>query len=365
MGERKLLIAWFLVLCAAMACGRTKLLDACPLCDHDARDASGKADVSAAGDVAQAAHEASAPDEPAVNCGQLTMSTSRSPADVLIVLDRSQWMGWSSTDDAACLAGNACSSRWQVMRDDLGAILDIGAYVRWGLKLFPSPGAGACGVADSVEVSLALDSPATIKGTLESTVVSDLAPLGDALRAAGTYLQELTDHSARSILLASSGVATCAIRDARVDAAPPGWSASELDAVQAAGDVHSAGIPVYVLSFDGPANAANTAEQAFLGALASAGGTTNYYSANDKQGLLNSLLPAPDPIVSCVMSLPTAPPDPDHVSVTLTGGLVPRDPTGLEGWNYTSSVAIALFGSYCDKLRRPEDVTVTIVFGCP
>lgn len=358
MSERATLMAWLLIFSASMACGRSKLREPCPLCNHDRRDASAQ-ETSAGKDATAAAREAGGPDEPAANCGTVTKSTSRIPLDVLIVLDRSDWMALSSTEDTACLAGSACISRWQATRDLLKSALEGGAYYRWGLKLFPSPGAGLCSVEDGVEVALALDAPAAVEDAIDRSAPSGLAPMGDALRAAGAYLQGLTDGYPKFILLATSGVASCEIGDGGIDAAPPGWSVSEFDAVQAAGDVRHSGIPVYVLSSESPANA-----RAFLDALAGAGGTTAHYSVNNPNAILGALFP-PQEGGSCVMSLREAPPEPDKVAVTMNGEPVPRDPGNLEGWNFADPAAIVFYGSYCERLIQLNPMKVEIVFGCP
>ena len=373
MNERSFVMMCLLACAASMACGRTQLGRACPECNQGGRDAlnpgAGVDDGSAPDRAAEAAREASGPDEPAANCGYVTMSTSRVPVDILIVLDRSASMELSSTEDVACVAGSACSSRWQVMSEALKMALAVPEYVRWGLKLYPSPGAGICGVADGVEVALALDSAAAIADAIDNAVPSGSAPVGDAIRKAGKYLQGVTDDSQKVILLATSGAAACVLSEAGLDAGPPEWSASQLDAVQAILEVHSSGIPVYVLSFDSPANAG---AHAYLDALANAGSTTAFYLANDPKVILNDLFPPQELGASCMMSLPQAPPDPENVTVTINGQLVPRDPTQLQGWDYARPDLIVFFGSSCDQLIQLNsvtvesyNVTVEIVFGCP
>ena len=370
---RTFLLVCVLAFAASMACGRSKLRGSCPACDQVGRDALGsdRDDGSVTGSPAETARDGSGPetardgsgaDELAANCGTMMVDFERRPADVLIVLDRSESMVLSSTEDAACAAGSACVSRWQVMRDTFKSVLETGAYVRWGLKLFPSPGAGTCGVKDGVEVAPALGSAAAIEAQIDGTIPSGSAPVGDAIRRAGKYLQGIDDGYWKGILFATSGAADCVASHTTVDAGSPEWSPSALDAVQAIREAQGMFIPVYVLSFDRPANAGT---QAYLNALASAGGTGVYYSANEPQDFLNALYYPGDYAPTCMISTVNVPPDPDNITVWFNGEIAPRDPADLEGWDYVSPSMIQLYGSCCDRKLTLDSVKITIVFGCP
>jgi hypothetical protein len=379
MSARTFLLVCVLAFASSMACGRSKLRDSCPACGQSGRDAPGPdtSDGSASGSAAETAGDGSEPeaardgrgpetagdgtlpDESAANCGTVMVDFERRAPNLLIVLDRSESMTLSWTEDAPCAAGSACISRWQVMRNTLKSMLETGAYIRWGLKLYPSPGAGTCGVEDGVEFALALDSSAAIAAQIDDSVTSGSAPVGDALRRAGKYLQGINDSYWKGILLVTSGAADCVASNATVDAGSPEWSASALDAVQAVREVQGMFIPVYVLSLDNPAN---TGAQAYLNALASAGGTGSYYEPKD---FLNALFYPVDFPPTCMISMVNVPPDPDNITVWFNGEIVPRDLADLEGWDYVSPSVIQLYGAYCDKKLTLDSVKLAIVFGCP
>jgi hypothetical protein len=197
---------------------------------------------------------------------------------------------------------------------------------------------------------------------IDDVVPSGSAPVGDALRRAGQYLQTVTDGYFKAVLLATSGAAACAVPNVTADAGPTQWSDSELDAIQAARELHDLNIPVVVISFDNPTHAG---VQSYLNALANAGGTGAYYPANDPYALLDSLFPPVDFPMTCSLSLPNPPPDPGNITATLNGELVPRDPARLEGWDLENPTWLTFYGSYCEELLQLKSVSIEIVFGCP
>jgi hypothetical protein len=71
-----------------------------------------------------------------------------------------------------------------------------------------------------------------------------------------------------------------------------------------------------------------------------------------------------------VFELPNPPPGPDTsnsaINVFTSDGLVPRDPSGVDGWNYTDATltAIEFYGPACDAIRAGQTGPVTITYHC-
>jgi hypothetical protein len=62
-----------------------------------------------------------------------------------------------------------------------------------------------------------------------------------------------------------------------------------------------------------------------------------------------------------------APPlDRDYVGVTVDSRLIPRDPSHVQGWDYTKNgMAVEILGSECNDLKSGAALSVGVHFGCP
>jgi hypothetical protein len=183
-------------------------------------------------------------------------------------------------------------------------------------------------------------------------------------------LLSLPDGNPKYILLATDGQPNCT-------AAPGGSSnatQAAADAVTAVTNAAAAGIPTFVVGVA----TTRTTDTAVLNDLAVAGGeaqpSTNplankFYLANNQADLVTALQTITVQIsttqISCTFSLSSAPAAPDSVTVTVDGAIVPRDTTGVDGWNYTTSTdtSVGFYGSWCNTIMSHGTV-VDIVFGC-
>ena len=81
-------------------------------------------------------------------------------------------------------------------------------------------------------------------------------------------------------------------------------------------------------------------------------------------GLLGSLgLITGKVVAECVFPLDKLPPSPDDVAVDVNGMRVNRDPTKMNGWDYTANnMAIQIHGPACEAIKN-ANAQVKITFG--
>ena len=283
------------------------------------------------------------------NCGTQTSGTAREPADVLLVLDRSGSMDYSTTSDNNCNNGSAnCTARWPALTSAVNATLSSTSNsISWGLKLYSSTG-NACGVSSGVEVQIATTSVATIQSLITSTKPGGNTPTAQAITAAANYLTTVKDQNTKYILLATDGEPNCAAGGNTT----PNVQAT-VDAIAAA---KAAGFLVYVIGI-GP-SVGN------LDNFAAAGGTTNYFPATSPQALTDAFASISKAVTTCTFNLTQAPPDVNNIAVYLDKSLVEKN--GANGWSLgANSLTIVLNGSTCDKITSGAATQVQVLFGCP
>jgi hypothetical protein len=311
-----------------------------------------KLDGSAGGAVGSGGSTSEgAPPSPDANCGSVTSTATRQPADMLLVLDRSSSMNYSTSNDSTCGRNTSnCTPRWPALTAAVNTTLSSTAdTIQWGLKLFTSPTGGQCAVDSGVEVPVAATSVTAIEAQIAATSPSNNTPTAQAIAAATAYLATLTDPNAKYILLATDGEPNCA----------PGQSSGTtnvqgtIDAIAAA---KAAGFSVYVVGI-GP-SVGN------LDNFAAAGGTGNYYPATSPQALTDAFASISKLVATCVFTSPNPPPDPNNVAVYLNKSLVAKDDGN--GWSFGSDPqTIVLNGSACDAAMSGAGSSVQILFGCP
>ena len=295
------------------------------------------------------------------NCGTQTKNTAHQLADVLLVLDRSGSMDYSTAEDCYCDATTAgsngktcssttnCTTRWPALTSAVTATLgSTSGSINWGLKLFSSTGSG-CGLNNGVEVAISATSVSAIEAKVTATTPGGNTPTAQAITAATAYLKTVNDQNSKYILLATDGEPNCA----KGGDSSPNVQAT-VDAITAAKNL---GFLVYVIGI-GP-QAALTNLQSF----AVAGGTTNYYPAASPQALADAFSKITVAVVSCTFALDQTPPDPTNIGVYLDGKGVDKDATN--GWSYGANTqTIVLNGTTCDQITSGKGSTVQVFFGC-
>lgn len=297
------------------------------------------------------------------NCGEQTADTTKVPADVLLVLDRSGSMNESiaarccctsscssSTGVDMCSDTSNCTQRWPALTSAVESTISSATGINWGLKLYSSPSQrDSCSVTQGVEVAVGANSAAAIQTNIASVTPSGSTPTARAITAATAYLKTVTDQNSKVILLATDGEPNCKSGSSS--------GTSDVDGTLAAIDAAlTAGYKVYVIGIG--------TEVGNLDNFAVAGGTDHYYPATSAADLANALATISKAISSCTFQLAKTPPDPANVAVYLDGSLIPMDANN--GWAFAStSQTVVLTGATCEKVTSGQASKVQVLFGCP
>ena len=298
------------------------------------------------------------------NCGSKTSDSTRQPADVLLVLDRSGSMNYSTAEDCYCTAAAAgrsgtvcsntsnCNPRWPALTSAIDATLTANmGSINWGLKLYSSPNGQACTVNNGVEVPIASTSVPAIQTQIGNVSPANNTPTAQAITAATTYLKTVTDTNGKFILLATDGEPNCG--GSGTNGGTTANVQGTIDAITAA---KAAGFSVYVIGI-GP-SVGN------LDSFAAAGGTTNYFPASSPQALTDAFASISKLVATCVFTSTTPPPDPNNIAVYLNKGLVTKD--DVNGWSFGSDTStVILNGTSCTEAMAATGSSVQILFGCP
>jgi hypothetical protein len=294
------------------------------------------------------------------NCGVSTHDTTKQPADLLLILDRSESMNKSMAADRTCTTGDC---RWPTMKTALSTVFTTSAdTVNWGLKLFSTPGQKSCDVSSGVDVPIQAGSTTNINQMIDQVTPGGNTPTRKAVAAGVEYLKTLTSAGGKSILLATDGQPNCKGTSSNTN--------SDVDAATAAiKDAAAAGFKVYILGI-GPDSFTET-----LNDFAVAGGTDvaniggagkKYYAAVSAEELSKNFNSIVGSVASCNLKLDSKPKVPSNIAVQFDGDKNLRAPQSkTDGWDYTSETSIQLYGSWCDRLTNGTFKTVKVLFGCP
>ena len=299
------------------------------------------------------------------NCGSATSSTSQTPADVLLVLDRSGSMDESIAEECycdpakvtrgsnikACATTAGCTTRWQSVTSALTTTLTNTPGIGWGLKFFSSPnGSGSnasCYVSNGADVKIgSTTAAADIQTQISHTSPANNTPTAAAITAATAYLKTVTDPNNKVILLATDGEPNCKAGGASGDGDVPGTTT----AIKAA---LAAGFKVYVIGI-GP-SVGN------LDSFAQSGGTDKSFPATTPQDLTNALLAISHAVAACTFTV-TAPKDGTSNIAVYLGG----QPAPSTDWTYNATTqTVAITGATCDAIKSATTAqTVQVYFGC-
>ena len=191
---------------------------------------------------------------------------------------------------------------------------------------------------------------AAIAGTMP---LGNGTPTRYAIQKAVAHLKATPTNTPRYIVLATDGEPNCAdgLTNALVD--PDG-------AVEAIRMAATEGFKTYVIGIATQFGDANMT----LNRMADAGGEPRvgdprYYPVASRQDLVNALSLITGKVADCVFPLSKLPPSPNDVAVDVNGMRVTRDPTKMNGWDYTANnMAIQIHGPACEadqERQRPGE----------
>ncbi len=307
---------------------------------------------------------------PTKTCGEQTtpLPYATKTPDVIIAFDRSS----SMRDDFGGMG-----TRYTVERDILVPLVTMYEFlIRWGYEEFPIKGTcpgglKCCGDAVSVDPAFmnAAAVNAKINTALEGSAIQTATPL--ALKYIREFYAGFKDGiKDRYVLLSTDGEPNCSLAGEQAGlmcvagtCTGPCYEAENEIKMMA-----GMGIKTIVLGLaTGNSNCLNML--AMAGGAVRPGGPPHFYPAGDPGSLRMHLEAIVGGIArpSCIIDLNSPPPNPDLVAVFLDGGQVPRDPTKMNGWEYSSPSMkqITVYGSYCRKVESFAVRQIGVQYGCP
>lgn len=313
-------------------------------------------------------------------CGVQTFNLERKPAEVLLVLDRSNSMEEPPEDYTRPDGTPETDKKWDLIIPALRRVVEeTNEMVSWGLKVFPEGEfAGACvagTVTPTIDVEIAENNAQAVIDRIDATNNhGDGTPTGDAIKRAVEYLQSrasLNDYR-RYILLATDGEPSCINVTETSGPADDDQETARpyaIDAINAAAD---ATFNTFVVGVGtNKESAVDTLDQ-----MAAAGRQTAncanpldpcFFLGNSQDELVGALRSIATVVSTCVFPLTATPPDANNVRVMLSGEKIERDPTRQNGWEYQDAgqTIVEVYGPACDDIKQTGAAEVAIRFGCP
>ena len=325
------------------------------------RDASRDGDADADGMIA---------------CVPGTFNFALATAQLMFVVDRSGSMAFSLDGTRPDQFGSlppGVSSRWDTLRDALfQTITPFDGELAMGAKFFPeeldpndNTNEAACRTDTGVGLAPSLGNVSNIINVFDTTTPLGGTPTSEAVRLAAQYLAG-SRTVARTMILATDGAPNCnegldanSCVCTAADGVCAGVAGGEFNCLDDTRTVatiqdvfQNQKIPVYVIGIG------STKDPAFLQALndmALAGGRPRAtapfdYSVGTSAELKTALQSIGDSIAKCTYLTPSAPTDPNAITVEINGKLISRDTTHMNGWDWVDQAfgTLAFFGAACE-----------------
>jgi len=315
------------------------------------------------------------PTDGPVKCTPGRFTFELATAQLMFVIDRSGSMAFSLDGKQPDRLGNlppGVLSRWDTLRDALfQTITPFDNSLAMGAKFYPeesapgpAPADEACRTDVGVGIAPARGNVKDIINVFDTTDPNGGTPTSEAIRLAAQYLAG-TRGVARTMVVATDGAPNC---NGDLDqqrctctsvtgncATAPGGEFNCLDDIRSIIVVRdifqNMKIPVYVVGIG------STERPEFLKVLddmAVAGGrprptSPKHYNVQSSAELKSALGSISDSIAKCTYLTPSAPTDPNAISVEIDGKAIGRDPTHTDGWDWVDQAfgTLAFFGPAC------------------
>ncbi|MBX3209085.1 MAG: VWA domain-containing protein [Labilithrix sp.] len=324
-----------------------------------------------------------APEDGPVQCIPGRFRFELALTQLMFVIDRSGSMGFS-------LAGveDVPRSRWRwtILQNALRrTITTFDNEIAMGAKFFPEVLSWsqrtdpelACRTDTGVGIAPARGNAQAIVSAFDTSEPRGGTPTSEAIRLAAQFLTERRSV-ARTMVLATDGapncngdldLQTCVCTSTR-GCGGGGGHYSCLDDNRTLASIRDAAdkqkIPVYVIGIG------STERPEFLQVLdemAIAGGrprptAPRHYNVQSENDLTEALTTIRDAVAKCTYLTPSAPNDPDKITVDINGVEIPHDPTKTSGWDWVDQGygELAFFGEAC-ALAQGSDGPPAVVSG--
>lgn len=262
--------------------------------------------------------------------------------------------------------------RWTILQNALRTTLpSFDQQIAMGAKFFPEEQAvgdraRACQTDQGVGIAPRRGNANAIISTFDTTEPVGGTPTSEAVRLASQFLSS-SRSVARTIVLATDGAPNCnadlngrsCVCTTNPTTANPDPCRTQdssclddtrtIDTIRAVADNQK--IPVYVIGIG------STERPEFLRVLdqmAIAGGrprptTPRHYNVQSEADLTVALETIRDSVAKCTYLTPSAPSDPDRITVEVNGVTIPRDQSKTNGWDWIDQTFgwLAFFGDAC------------------
>jgi hypothetical protein len=311
----------------------------------------------------------------AVACTPGRFTLDLAIAQLMFVIDRSGSMAFSLNGTQPDRFGNlppGVLSRWDTLRDALfQTITPFDNALAMGAKFYPeasppgpAPADEACRTDVGVGIAPARGNVKDIINVFDTTTPNGGTPTAEAIRLAAQYIAG-TRGVARTMIVATDGApncngdldqqrCTCTAASGNCASAPGGEfnCLDDVRSITAIRDIfQTMKIPVYVIGIG------STERPEFLKVLddmAIAGGRPRptapfHYNVQTSAELTSALGSISDSIAKCTYLTPSAPTDPNAITVEINGKTIARDPTHTNGWDWVDQAfgTLAFFGAAC------------------
>lgn len=277
--------------------------------------------------------------------------------------------------------------RWRVLQNALRqTITSFDDEIAMGAKFFPEVLSDAdlrssersCRTDTGAGIAPARGNAESILSVFDMTEPRGGTPTSEAVRLAAQFLTQRRS-AARTIVLATDGAPNC---NANLDSDACTCTSilpcdnqpadrgrySCLDdtrTIDTISDVaNKQKVPVYVIGIGG------LEKPEFLQVLdemAIAGGRPRptlprHYSAGSESALTEALTTIRNTVAKCTYLTPSAPNDPNKITVEIDGVLIPRDQTKTNGWDWVDQTfgELAFFGDACTRARGAGGVPAAV-----
>ncbi len=265
----------------------------------------------------------------------------------VIDIDPNVYISLDLSGSMAELVPATGNSRMQEAKMGLDQIAQqLHGNIRFGLGTYPHPTQGMCTISHVLDIGHY--SMSELQNTWSGYHPIGMTPMFaslDDIRQHNRLHDPSDPHDnqrEKAVLLITDGVANCSSGN------------SQQNVVNVISDLYSDGILTFVVGFN--------IDDPSLQAYADAGGTDEYYLANEADELADAITEVTDLLIGCRYELQPPPEDPNKIWLSVDGHYLPMGDSHYD----ESENTLVLDSDACDELRNlpGDNITVDIEMGC-